>query len=1169
MNLTESDEEELPPQSARKGEEVEEEEEVVDTPAFSQATMHRAQLHQLNSASGAARVPFDPLKHTRGKVTKIELFDFMCHKSLTVNLASGINFITGPNGSGKSAIVAALQVALGLKASATGRGSKMSDLIRQGAEGPAIVRVYIQNDRQVGFMYPELGEVILVERTLHPTASSSSKIINAQTKRVVCTKAADVAALCEEFCLYVDNPCCVMDQDEVKVFLRGTAEEKYKFFLKAADLENIALEHDRVKETRREIKLEYNKKRDSVEVLKVRKDAAVKEYTSLMALRNTNDDLARVRRELLWANVNYNVQELEKKRKTRDEVLHLYQHAQRELDELDAEAIKSEQRKCELTSLGAKFKVQMEARKDALEVAKKNLARESKPINELKLEYESKKQELDKNASRRDAMQHELNLILRSQSDDRVLKLAEELCVKRDRLKNLESALEQSAMDNSQSDLNIGHLLEHRDSLDQQLASCRSQSDATLTQLRQVESDVARTQNELSTIQHTKVTSHLSKYAHWVPQLMDLINQNANRFRQLPLFVGEHVKLREERYIKPVEQAIYATLLRFVCDCIEDEGVLRRLGMDRLKLKGNELDITVRKFRSNRLAASFPPGGFRTIASVLDISNHNVFNVLVDSNRIEGLVLVDTKDEGFAMFQGTMRNASLPERVIAVIDAEGNNFSVRGGSRVFDANSNTKAPRLLTGQNAQAAHEQRQYDLHQKLIRLQSQLTKVQGEDQSHSTAMTRLRQDLELANRNVNEYDNNLKQSQREQRQLNKECDAMQQKLDELTQSDSNSKLERAKNQVEIWQTKTKEVKQEMEDLDRQIEKLERELLPPLEHAVELADRDWKKAKLDTTRALEEIDKFSSEYQPHSKVQAQAQVAQEKKQYDDMASECKQDEEKLTQMRMEALEQTNGEEVVSATSRRELEKQFKILNKALEEEAKRSANGQESTQARLIRIEKEKERAEKNYDNLHQDLEIVERRLKRMKKTMAVRVERFKVFQAFAETKTKDVFSELLRQKGQDGDVAFNHETNKLEIKWHRRALAAGSSTQIAPGEDSEEEEDKGQDGVSDVKSLSGGERSMTTLALLLAMGRNVASPLRVMDEFDVFMDAVTRKIAIDQLIIDAKQSLNGHRKQCIFLTPLDISDIPESPDLAKLIIEPNAETYGTAGRSTKRLKQ
>ena len=78
----------------------------------------------------------------------------------------------------------------------------------------------------------------------------------------------------------------------------------------------------------------------------------------------------------------------------------------------------------------------------------------------------------------------------------------------------------------------------------------------------------------------------------------------------------------------------------------------------------------------------------------------------------------------------------------------------------------------------------------------------------------------------------------------------------------------------------------------------------------------------------------------------------------------------------------------------------------------------------------------------------------------------------------------------------------------------------------------------VKDTKSLSGGERSLSTLSFTLALGEATESPFTCMDEFDVFMDAVNRKVSMDNLIEFARDDLNCD-KQFLFITPQDISAV------------------------------
>ena len=82
--------------------------------------------------SFAGDEPNVPAEH--GILERVECYNFMCHDHFFVELGPLINFIVGKNGSGKSAVLTAITLCLGGKASATNRGQSLKSFIKEGKE---------------------------------------------------------------------------------------------------------------------------------------------------------------------------------------------------------------------------------------------------------------------------------------------------------------------------------------------------------------------------------------------------------------------------------------------------------------------------------------------------------------------------------------------------------------------------------------------------------------------------------------------------------------------------------------------------------------------------------------------------------------------------------------------------------------------------------------------------------------------------------------------------------------------------------------------------------------------------------------------------------------------------------------------------------------------------
>lgn len=92
----------------------------------------------------------------------------------------------------------------------------------------------------------------------------------------------------------------------------------------------------------------------------------------------------------------------------------------------------------------------------------------------------------------------------------------------------------------------------------------------------------------------------------------------------------------------------------------------------------------------------------------------------------------------------------------------------------------------------------------------------------------------------------------------------------------------------------------------------------------------------------------------------------------------------------------------------------------------------------------------------------------------------------------------------------------------------------------------------MKDMKSLSGGERSFTCVSFVLSLGQEISTPFFAMDEFDVFMDAVNRKVALTSIL---KFAWELKDTQFILLSPLDMSVVEQS------LADVNADFRAKAG--------
>eukprot|EP00300_Choanocystis_sp_HF-7_P014169 c18592_g1_i2.p1 GENE.c18592_g1_i2~~c18592_g1_i2.p1 ORF type:complete len:397 (+),score=85.95 c18592_g1_i2:28-1218(+) len=212
-------------------------------------------------------------------------------------------------------------------------------------------------------------------------------------------------------------------------------------------------------------------------------------------------------------------------------------------------------------------------------------------------------------------------------------------------------------------------------------------------------------------------------------------------------------------------------------------------------------------------------------------------------------------------------------------------------------------------------------------------------------------------------------------------------------------------------------------------------------------------------------------------------------------------------------LEELYGEPLATTEAPPVLLKRISELKAAIAQ-AKERYGSSKLIQATYQKTKQNYTEFKAQYGEVQQNLEI----LRNMCKS---RVKRWTDMRAHYANHVDRVFSKTLAKRGFQGSLQMDHDEGKLRMIVRVTANQRESTT----------------------KSLSGGEKSYSTLCFLNALWHIMDSPFRVLDEFDVFMDPVVRLVAIKNLL---DFCLNDSNRQYIFITPLDLSSIEKNPNIS-----------------------
>lgn len=848
-------------------------------------------------------------------IEEVKCVNFMCHAHLTVTLGPLINFIIGHNGSGKSAVMTALTLCLGGKATATNRGQSLKSFIKEG-EDAAMLAVKIKNHGSAAYKRDLYGNVIIVERHFNKNGGSGFKIKN-EKEKVVSTKKADLEDIIDAFQLQMDNPMNVLSQDMARQFLNhSTPADKYKFFLEGTQLAALDRDYRILEEFLNETEAKRVIKIQDKDFLQKRKNEAQEKVRALGRQEHMKQKQDLYMRQYAWKQVEVQEEALEganaqvaeaeagiqEQTAAIEEISNKFDHAEQDFQQATQNV-----RECQEAKQPIQDKIE-EARAavNAIKEESMNVIAQQRDIkSELKG---------DSNIIRQ--IEESINEERQRQEDANGGEHGRRLQEIHDA--KVAAQEKQAAFD---------ELRREYPTLENQRVEAQNHLDQFQPVLDQKRNDVQQQERLIREIRQNQ-GKWMGGFDRNLPELLRLIDQET-RFRNKPVGpMGRHVRLLKPEWSNILEKQAGTQLNAFVVTSKHDQSILRQL-MQRSRFPANKhinTPVLIGDPRPLDTAANEPEPHLLTWMRALKFDNDLVRNSLIINNLIDQTVLIEDFQEAYRFALGGSR----PQKVKQVFTMTADK---RDGTRFGWASSGAGQQSPIMCGARRAPRMQVEGEAHvnvamSELTQCKRDLQVAENEFRDRQTRLTRANQALQKHKRDV-------KNLQYDAQRAQEEADGMHDALEAEIPQDG--RLEDLERQLQEAQA-TKETNKNMyEDCQTERDRLDGEHQQrknrQTEVEKELAEVNARisKAQVRTNRMQEKRDAALHEKNQAFEAleEARAQLESYKRQRDEL-------EEYVGDLRKEASEVGLRPQIPSGETVESLGRKYEKLKAEMDKQAER-----------------------------------------------------------------------------------------------------------------------------------------------------------------------------------------------------------------------------------------
>ncbi|KAJ9106077.1 hypothetical protein QFC21_001216 [Naganishia friedmannii] len=1019
-----------------------------------------------------------------GLIRGIYLENFLCHTRLSFTFGPNMNFIIGHNGSGKSAVLTGLVVVLGGKSNSTGRANGVKDFVKSGTD-KALIRVTIRNDGSDSFKQDEFGDSIDIERTITKEGQTQYKIKGHGGRKALTGKQARLMLrqILDHYEIQVDNPMTVLNQDQSRHFLANADEsKKYALFMEGTQLKQLADAYTESEKLLRQMKENITSIENNIPTLK---EDAVKWSKELKSMENATAMKARVlviKEDLAWAYPVQKKKELEVAEKEMAREQKRLEAANEKVEE--AQAKEAEHNTAMLAEEEERVRIQAEVEEFSRSIADMDQTYKegAKKIRETETNLRNLNGEIKLQQSLIKTLEDKQEEEMRKNGHDELQKRRHDLMHKK---AGHQAMLEKIEREIPIIETTLKEIYERRSRIQQHMNELQEDRQEAQSRVQQLDSQLnALRQRQgggdpLSAFgRNIRAVYHAIEKAHWV--------------HSKPIGpLGTHVSIKqgEAPYQRLLDTMLSGTLTSWAVRDGHDKRTLLGIFQQCIARSGTTFFNNGRETKQAPTIIEhagelfdYTNGDFRhmhpTVLSKLEINSEEVVRLLINSNNIESIFCAPTRREA----DDVAKNFHRPGRTVQVWAAD-----------MFRVNSTRSLQQVHA--EAQATFRTRSQEFEAK-------------------------RGELQAVEAQFRDAEKKLKKLQDGQVRADKEISKLEGGLEQAVPAD-----------LSVFEEGIQEQRDKQTSLVEQLVLLEEELNVE-KAALEPARLDREKARAEIVAQRERMEIIDNRVAQAERIrkQAESDKAHYVKKKNQIAAKVEELVTKIDFLKAEyetwrdtAMRFTEGAERTPEKTSETLKAELTSAENALTKSSQRHRYSLEHVERMVNNATAAFEAAEEKaaeLRKLHTELDAAN---KRRKKQWAIMREDFSAI-------VKVNFHKYCARRNFTGEVDFFHHEGKLKMKVQTEEIISRDGTRPTMNKHNSK----------DPRALSGGETSFATICLLLSIWECVACPLRCLDEFDVFMDAHNRKLAMSLLMEAAKFQTD---RQYILITPQDMAGVSFGP--------------------------